>query len=65
VNAVTLGWITSAYIVATAVFIGPVTITRPVYPALMTSVTVAFVGFTVISVIGVMASHVRGTIHTG
>jgi hypothetical protein len=41
-NAVTLGWIISAYVNAAAVFIGPVTITRSVFPALMTSVTVAF-----------------------
>lgn len=47
------------------VFIGPVAITHSVYPALMTSVTVAFVVFTVLCVIGVMASYARGTIHTG
>ncbi len=38
------------------VFIGPVTITPAVYPALMTSVTVAFVVFTVLCVVGVGAS---------
>jgi EmrB/QacA subfamily drug resistance transporter len=46
-----------------AIFIGPVTITPSVYPALMTSVTVAFVVFTVLCVFGVGASYVRGTIH--
>ena len=45
------------------IFIGPVTITPAVYPALMTSVTVAFVIFTVLCIIGVGASYVRGTIH--
>jgi len=40
-------------------------ITRPVYPALMRIVTAAFVVFTVMCVIGVMASYMRGTIHTG
>ena len=48
-----------------AVFIGPVTITPAVYPALMTSVTVAFVVFTVLCIAGVGASYVRGTIHNG
>ena len=46
-----------------AVFIGPVTITPSVYPALMASVTAAFVIFTVICIAGVAASYVRGTIH--
>lgn len=48
-----------------SVFIGTVTITPEVYPALMTSVTVAFVTFTDLCVIGVAASYVRGTIHSG
>jgi EmrB/QacA subfamily drug resistance transporter len=48
-----------------SIFIGMVTITPAVYPALMTSVTVAFVVFTILCVIGVGASYVRGTIHTG
>ena len=48
-----------------SVFIGPVTITPAVYPALMTSVTVAFVVFTVLCITGVGASYVRGTIHNG
>ena len=48
-----------------SVFIGPVTITPAVYPALMTSVTVAFVVFTVLCIAGVGASYVRGTIHNG
>jgi len=46
-----------------AIIIGPVTITPPFYPALMTSVTVAFVVFTVLCIIGIGASYVRGTIH--
>ncbi|MCK9579713.1 MAG: MFS transporter [Methanoregula sp.] len=46
-----------------AVFIGPVTITPVVYPALMASVTTAFLVFTLICLIGVAASYVRGTIH--
>jgi EmrB/QacA subfamily drug resistance transporter len=46
-----------------AIFIGPVTITPPLYPALMTSLTVAFTVFTVLCVIGAGASYVRGTIH--
>jgi hypothetical protein len=48
-----------------AIFIGPTTITPAVYPALMTSVTVAFVVFTVLCIAGVGASYVRGTIHKG
>jgi EmrB/QacA subfamily drug resistance transporter len=46
-----------------AIFIGTVTITPAVYPSLMTSVTVAFGIFTVLCIIGVGASYVRGTIH--
>jgi EmrB/QacA subfamily drug resistance transporter len=46
-----------------AIFIGPVTITPSVYPALMTSVTVAFTVFTVLCIAGIGASYVRGTIH--
>jgi EmrB/QacA subfamily drug resistance transporter len=46
-----------------AIFIGPETITPSVYPALMTSVTVAFVIFTLLCLAGVGASYVRGTIH--
>jgi EmrB/QacA subfamily drug resistance transporter len=46
-----------------AIFIGTVTITPTVYPALMSSITVAFVVFTVLCIIGVGASYVRGTIH--
>jgi MFS family permease len=45
------------------IFIGPVTITPEVYPALMTSVTVAFIVFTLLCLVGVGASYVRGTIH--
>ena len=48
-----------------AVFIGPDTITNTVYPALMTSITAAFVVFTVLCIVGVVASYVRGTIHNG
>ncbi len=48
-----------------AVFIGPDTITPAVYPALMTSITVAFVVFTVLCIVGIVASYVRGTIHNG
>ena len=46
-----------------AIFIGPFKITPTVFPALMTSVTVAFVVFSVLCIIGVWASYVRGTIH--
>ncbi len=48
-----------------SIFIGPVTLTPAVYPALMTSVTVAFVVFTILCILGVAASYVRGTIHNG
>jgi EmrB/QacA subfamily drug resistance transporter len=48
-----------------AIFIGPIAITPAVYPALMTSVTVAFVIFTLLCLAGVGASYVRGTIHSG
>jgi MFS family permease len=47
-----------------SLFIGTVTITPAVFPALMTSVTVAFLIFTCLCVLGVGASWVRGTIHT-
>jgi EmrB/QacA subfamily drug resistance transporter len=46
-----------------AIFIGTVTITPVIYPALMTSITVAFVVFTVLCIIGIGASYVRGKIH--
>jgi len=46
-----------------AIFIGPVSVTPSVYPQLMTSVTIAFIVFTLLCVIGVAASYVRGTIH--
>ncbi len=46
-----------------SVFIGTVTITPEVYPALMTSVTISFLVFTGLCVIGVGTSYVRGTIH--
>lgn len=45
------------------VFIGPVTITPAVYPSLMTSLTVAFLIFTVSCIMGIGGSYVRGTIH--
>jgi len=47
-----------------AIFIGPAAITPAVYPALLTSVTVAFAVFTGLCVIGIAASYVRGTIHS-
>ena len=46
-----------------AIFIGPVSVTPLVYPQLMTSVVIAFIIFTLICIIGVAASFVRGTIH--
>lgn len=46
-----------------AVFIGSETITPAVYPALMTSVTVALILFTTLCIVGIAASWVRGTIH--
>ena len=46
-----------------AIFIGPVSVTPVVYPQLMTSVVVAFIIFTLLCIIGVAASFVRGTIH--
>jgi len=46
-----------------SVFIGTVAITPEVYPALMTSVTISFLVFTGLCVIGVGTSYVRGTIH--
>jgi len=46
-----------------AICIGTVTITPTVYPALMTSITIAFGVFTVLCILGVGASYVRGTIH--
>lgn len=48
-----------------AIFIGPAGITPAIYPALMTSVTVAFVVFFILCIAGVAASWVRGTIHGG
>ena len=47
-----------------AIFMGTATITPAVYPALDTSITIAFGIFTFLCVIGVVASYVRGTIHT-
>lgn len=47
-----------------AIFIGPAKMTPAVYPALMTSVTVAFGIFTILCVIGIGTSYVRGTIHS-
>jgi len=46
-----------------AIFIGPVSVTPAVYPQLMTSVVIAFIIFTLLCIIGVAASFVRGTIH--
>jgi EmrB/QacA subfamily drug resistance transporter len=48
-----------------AIFIGPLALTPSVYPALMTSVTVAFLVFFLICAAGVGISYVRGTIHGG
>jgi EmrB/QacA subfamily drug resistance transporter len=48
-----------------ALIIGPVTITPSVYPQLMTSVTIAFIIFTLLCMVGVAASYIRGTIHKG
>jgi EmrB/QacA subfamily drug resistance transporter len=46
-----------------SVFIGNIAITPPVYPALLTSTTVAFLIFTCLCIVGVGSSYVRGTIH--
>ncbi|MDO9326496.1 MAG: MFS transporter [Methanoregula sp.] len=46
-----------------SVFIGSMTITPTVFPALMTSVTCAFLIFTCLCVVGIGTSYVRGTIH--
>jgi MFS family permease len=46
-----------------ALIIGPVTIAPSVYPQLMTSVTIAFIIFTLLCMVGVAASYIRGTIH--
>jgi len=46
-----------------SVFIGSVAITPYVYPALLTSITAAFLIFTCLCLIGVSVSYVRGTIH--
>jgi EmrB/QacA subfamily drug resistance transporter len=46
-----------------AVFLGGAAITPSVYPALMSSVTVAFMVFTLLCAAGIAASYVRGTIH--
>jgi EmrB/QacA subfamily drug resistance transporter len=46
-----------------SVFIGDVTITPEVFPALMTSVTISFLVFTCLCIVGVGTSYVRGTIH--
>ncbi len=46
-----------------SVFIGTVTISHKVYPALMTSVTISFLIFTGLCILGIGTSWVRGTIH--
>jgi len=46
-----------------SVFIGTVTITPEVFPELMTSVTISFLIFTCLCILGVGTSYVRGTIH--
>ena len=48
-----------------SVFIGNVVITPSVYPALLTSITVAFTLFTCLCIAGVGSSYLRGTIHHG
>ncbi len=48
-----------------AIFLGPVAITPAIYPALLTSVTVAFGVFTLLCIGGIGASYVRGSIHNG
>ncbi len=48
-----------------AIFVGTAAITPEVYPALMTSITMAFLVCTVLCVFGIAASYVRGTIHNG
>ncbi|MEI7856812.1 MAG: MFS transporter, partial [Methanomicrobiales archaeon] len=47
-----------------SVFIGTVTISPAVFPALMTSVTCSFLIFTCLCIAGIGTSYVRGTIHT-
>jgi len=46
-----------------SLFIGTVTITPSVYPALQESITIAFLVFTCLCVAGIAASYARGTIH--
>ncbi|MDD1686057.1 MFS transporter [Methanoregula sp.] len=46
-----------------AIIIGPVSVTPAVYPQLMTSVVIAFIVFTLLCLVGVVTSFVRGTIH--
>ena len=46
-----------------SVFIGNVVITPSVYPALLTSISVAFTIFTCLCIAGVGSSYLRGTIH--
>jgi MFS family permease len=46
-----------------SVFIGSVVITPSVYPALLTSISVAFAIFTCLCIAGVGSSYLRGTIH--
>ena len=46
------------------IFIGAVTITPAVYPALLTSVKVAFMVSAILCLLGIGASWVRGTIHS-
>ena len=46
-----------------SIFIGAVDITPSVYPALIESTVVAFLVFTLLCILGVAASYVRGSIH--
>ena len=47
-----------------SVFIGTASITPAVFPALMTSITISFLIFTGLCIIGIGTSYVRGTIHS-
>lgn len=49
--------------IAFALFIGSVVITPSAIPMLMTSITAAFCAFTLLGVIGIAASGMRGSIH--
>jgi EmrB/QacA subfamily drug resistance transporter len=46
-----------------SLYLGTLTITPPVYPLLLASIHTAFLIFTVLCILGVGSSYVRGTIH--